>query len=273
MLPGNVFVSQKSILHLERNQTIIRSIKRMSKLQPSRNNGFSLVELLVVVAILAVLASILIPNGQRVGQEARLAQCASNQRQISSATKLYLADNKNIYMDHRYLWGVQNPPWDPDRSPKGHTWVDAIYPYLARDIYHCPDFPSNTLDSHDIGVGMNCFFLSQMDHRHGETGGTRIASEKDFPVTAIINPSMCIEYGDSEKKWGTQWGISLWWPYINRANEGIAVDRHGGAGIVAFADGHTVTYRDPDNEINPARDNTPEFIEYWDPRQRRHLWP
>lgn len=238
----------------------------------SQQEGFTLIELLVTIAILATLLSILIPVSQRAMIAADLAVCASNQRQISAATKAYLADNNGIYMDHRFQNGGP-PPHDPHRSNPEWTWFDALMPYLSDGVFHCPDYAESTLDAHNIGIGQNCFFLSQMDHRHGETGGTRIASEKDFPAAAIKNPSMCIEYGDSEKKWGREWGLSLWWPLINRAQEGIAVDRHGGAGVVTFADGHAKIYRDPDNEINPKQDNTAEYIEFWDPLQRRHLWP
>ena len=42
---------------------------------------------------------------------------------------------------------------------------------------------------------------------------------------------------------------------------------------VVFADGHVRSYDDPDRTINPKRDNTAEYIENWDPLQRRHAFP
>ena len=225
-----------------------------------------------MIAILAILLAILIPVAQRVMIHANLAVCASNQRQISAATKLYLADNDGIYMDHRYNVGTA-PPYDPTRHPAEYTWFDALLPYLTEGVYHCPDYPESGFNAHDIGIGQNSFFLGQMDHRDGETGGTRIASKKDFPVALVRQPSMCIEYGDSEKKWGSFWGLTLWWPYINQAQEGVASHRHGGAGVVTFVDGHSKIFRNPDQDINPSRDNSAEYIEYWDPLQRRDLWP
>ena len=66
--------------------------------------------------------------------------------------------------------------------------------------------------------------------------------------------------------------MTLWWPFINRANEGVASDRHANSAAVAFADGHVQIYRDPDRTINPRQDNTAEFIENWDPKQRHHAF-
>jgi len=40
-----------------------------------------------------------------------------------------------------------------------------------------------------------------------------------------------------------------------------------------FADGHSKIFYDPDNEINPKRDKTGEYLEFWDPRQRTDLYP
>jgi hypothetical protein len=42
---------------------------------------------------------------------------------------------------------------------------------------------------------------------------------------------------------------------------------------VVFVDGHVRSYDDPDRTINPKRDNTAEYIENWDPQQRRHAFP
>jgi hypothetical protein len=39
-----------------------------------------------------------------------------------------------------------------------------------------------------------------------------------------------------------------------------------------FVDGHVRSYDDPDRTINPKRDNTAEYIENWDPQQRRNAF-
>src|SRR5262245_15615290 len=55
--------------------------------------GFTLVELLVVIAIIAVLASLLLPALSQAKEAGRTSICASNLRQLSIATRMYVHDN------------------------------------------------------------------------------------------------------------------------------------------------------------------------------------
>jgi prepilin-type N-terminal cleavage/methylation domain-containing protein len=55
--------------------------------------AFTLVEMLVVIAIILFLAALLMPALQRVKETAKMAKCISNMRQISMATFMYAADN------------------------------------------------------------------------------------------------------------------------------------------------------------------------------------
>ena len=58
--------------------------------------GFTLVELLVVISIIALLASLLLPALSRAKSSARTSLCLSNARQIGMATRLYAMENQDF---------------------------------------------------------------------------------------------------------------------------------------------------------------------------------
>jgi prepilin-type N-terminal cleavage/methylation domain-containing protein len=72
--------------------------------------GFTLVELLVVIGIIAVLIGILLPALNRAREHAKIAQCAAQLRQVVLAARAYAAENKD-----------QIAPWAKDASAKWFT--------------------------------------------------------------------------------------------------------------------------------------------------------
>src|ERR1700680_965273 len=65
----------------------------MKKLQ----KGFTLIELMIVIAIIAILAAILIPNFLHARNESVTAACEGNEKQLATAEEEYSVDNGGAY--------------------------------------------------------------------------------------------------------------------------------------------------------------------------------
>jgi prepilin-type N-terminal cleavage/methylation domain-containing protein len=103
-----------------------------------RRRGFTLVELLVVVAIVALLVAVLLPVLAQARQRSEATACANNVRQVVLAMSTYEADHKTFPLLHHPCYGMV--PWDGMSLPK--TWVDAL---LEQRYLLGPDIATRTL--------------------------------------------------------------------------------------------------------------------------------
>ena len=60
--------------------------------------GFTLIELMIVIAIIAILAAILIPNFIHARAESQTSACEGNEKQIATALEEYAVDNNGTYV-------------------------------------------------------------------------------------------------------------------------------------------------------------------------------
>ncbi len=82
----------------------------MPIVRQDRHRGFTLVELLVVIGIIAVLIGILMPALSKARSQSRMTQCLSNLRQLATANATYAAEFKGWYVPIRVGY---NPNPDP----------------------------------------------------------------------------------------------------------------------------------------------------------------
>ena len=91
----------------------------MSRPSTPLRPAFSLVELLVVIAVISILVGLLLPAVQSGREAANRAACGNNLHQIGLAM--------HLYHDHH----LTLPPTRPDSE--GQSWAWLILPYLEQD--------------------------------------------------------------------------------------------------------------------------------------------
>ena len=112
----------------------------------SRNCGFTLVELLVVIGIIAVLVSILLPTLSKARKSANKTVCLSHVRQLATAATAYMAEHKQVFPYQSARTPAVIDPLNDTTGPGGAqtpTWVTLLWPYMGKNtrILICPTQP------------------------------------------------------------------------------------------------------------------------------------
>jgi prepilin-type N-terminal cleavage/methylation domain-containing protein len=104
------------------------------KFSSRSRSGFTLLELLIVITIIGVLASMLFPAAQGMIDRSRTVSCASNLRQLWTAVTAAANDNDNVYP------AIKMKPDDevPD-EPDAKELKDTLRPYgITEKMLQCP---------------------------------------------------------------------------------------------------------------------------------------
>jgi prepilin-type N-terminal cleavage/methylation domain-containing protein/prepilin-type processing-associated H-X9-DG protein len=212
--------------------------------------AFTLIELLIVIAVLAVLMAVLLPTLAGARRSAAAVVCGSNLRQISLAFDMYLGDHRDVYP------AAEDPV---SESPFYWLWMGRgfrgfVGPYLVDDIdAENPSVLVCPADPTDADVFERTSYAYSMAFYHSPEQIDAMSN----PADTYSNPQPAIgqQIGDvphpAAKILCGEWSSNHapldedrgWW------------DTRGSR-MFLFADGHVKSHAAP--EVEPARDQLPD---------------
>jgi len=240
----------------------------MIKPKQNSRSGFTLVELLVVMGIIAILASIATPAYLNALSHARTAKCSGNLRTIGAAMITFAGDNNgNLPISGSTILhsGATGAAVDP--TTKQWSWTEQLEPYLGSTanvgtsttgngsaIFQCPDW-QNAADSngkrlsstanpsksysyfngaHAAGAGQGSYGAVNL-YKIKATSAHIIAGDIAFENFGPFSPPFDADPDD--------YGANN--PAFGDGTKTILI--HGGTVNLVFADGHVQNAKTYDN--------------------------
>jgi len=151
-----------------------------------RRAAFTLIEVLVVIAIIGILAVFVVPALSSAKRRALIANCQSNLRQIGMGVKMYLSDHDSFFP----------PVTQQDWSTRGSGWIsESFYLQYVNNEYNVFRCPAQRADLLTI-VGDRVRFTNSPSHwttyeyNNGMSWLTA-NSPKSATSRVIETPSIC----------------------------------------------------------------------------------
>lgn len=232
----------------------------------SLRRGFTLIELVVVIAIIAILAAILLPVLARAKAKALRISCLSNLRQIGMDFQIYTDEHNDVFPPHRNVLLPDGSAQATDTAAT-HDWWGTILEEKSYDVqnylgnrsnmsytntvFHDPVLtgPITTygqtwhwsFDVNFVGYGYNGFFLGCHPYDPAPSvtaGGTSFTGDITFKRSAVRHPTDCMLIADKNPRPDggiLDYSSSLWFPtaYMD-PNAGKAGDGSLNEGVDAI---------------------------------------
>ena len=247
-------------------------------------DAVTLIELLVIVAIIGVLASLLLLAISNAKVTASKTQCANNLKQLAVALQMYANDSKDYPLFYSYPWRNGGKIWCDDLQPyTKQSWTNALYlcpsyagPPTKSGVVSDKGFqlPTGSYGYNVGGVGANW-----SEQKLGLGGGvdrqlTQISEVRD-PIVRV--PSDMIAFGDAYVEYDSG-KLSGDHGVIGINFRGGMADlnappgkRHRGRLNVVYCDGHTSAIKASDLLL----DHSDDALRHWnnDHEPHRELLP
>jgi len=225
----------------------ISSGRKSPDLHPEDSSAaFTLIELLIVIAIIGILIALVVPALTRSRDTALSVHCLNNMRQVGTAVMLYADDHNDTFPRSQHsAFAHGELPWARAVAPylgsSSTSWKD-----LLKNIYRC----SQDQRPSSVSYGLNVYFeLGPDDDYPGYPATWRRRID-------VSNPSSTILIAENNSE--ADHIMPNFWSSPGDAVD-VATDRHNGKANYIFADGHAES-RDFISLYNPGED-----VDLWNP--------